>query len=408
MELTAARRLILAQVAMEPHETVGLALALHRVCARPLKARLDSPPFTRATRDGYAVSPHDFEPAVDLPAIRLRLAGEIAAGRPDPVAIEPGEAWRIMTGAALPAGADRVIPGEFCQELDRFVLLPATAVASGMFVEQRAAVINKKQVVLERGVRVTPAYLAILAQAGIRELAVHRQPAVAYFCTGSELVDHTAALPGAGQIVCANSPLLSGLIRQAGGRPLDLGIIPDRLELLCTAFEAAQATGARLLITTGGLGPGRYDLVAAAFAQAGGRLLFQSLNVRPGRSTLCGTLGPMLFFGLPGPPGAVNILFDELLRPAILRAQGLRHVLPQTIQAELSEPLTVGKNGFSRLREAVLTIRAGKITARPSALGEAMNAVLVLPAGRCHYKKGATVTVHCHGFNFSPHDDRLK
>ena len=149
-----------------------------------------------------------------------------------------------------------------------------------------------------------------------------------------------------------------------------------------------------MVVTTGGVGPGKYDLVAETFKRLGVTILYNSLKVRPGKSTLFGIKSQTLFFGLPGPPPAVRLLFNELLRPALLKAQGFNKTLPQAIRATITEPLTISQPGTLSLKGAVLSSLKGTFIIRPARKTEAINAVILIPPHRRYIQKGELVTVH--------------
>jgi molybdopterin molybdotransferase len=231
----------------------------------------------------------------------------------------------------------------------------------------------------------------LLATSGHRDLPVFTQPLAAILCTGSELVD-SAPLPG--QIISGNRSLLAGLIQKTDSTAVDIGTVADDVEII--ADKIAQIGPVHVIITTGGMGPGKYDLIREVCSKMGIKTIYHSLNVRPGRATLFGVKENVLFFGLPGPPPAAYILFEELIRPALLALQGVSGCNPTSVKALLQEEITVKKGGIVNLKNAILYAEKGKLCVRPQIdLTMPSNAAIYIPANRRKLRKGELVTAHC-------------
>ncbi len=380
--LSQARRLALAACRPWATAEADLAAALGKVAAAPLRAAVPVPPFAQVTRDGYALRARDR-------GRELLVVGEMAAGCRQPVACGSGQAVRVMTGAPLPPGCDLVIPLEEVTETAGR-LLPA-ADAGDRYIRRRGCDLAAGRVVVPAGTRLLPEHLARAAAAGVARARIYLPPPVAVLCTGSELVTTGAEL-GPGQIFSANLLLLEGLIRENGGAPCDLAPAADRLEVINGSLAASLAAGAALIITTGGTGPGRYDLLARAFADLGVETLFAGLAVRPGHLTRLGRLGDTLLLALPGPPPAVRLLFNELARPLLYRLTGRRP--PGPVRARLTAPLLCKGRPCANLKGGVYSLRRGLVLAREAGRGEAANCVLVLPARARRLPAGTPVTIH--------------
>ena len=395
-DLQTAHRLILAQAAALPAQSITLEESLYRVPARPLEALLPLPEFNHSTRDGFVLS------APPEALGQYRIGGEIAAGDIRKINLTKGEAWRIMTGAPLPAGGIRVIPQERCTVDGELLLIrPETLLAKDSFIRKKGSEIGQGRVVVPAGIPIQPEHQALLAGVGYTELAVHRRPRVHFFCTGSELVGPTSTRLS-GQKVSQNRFLLNSLIPLFGAIPTECGQVGDRREDLRRIFATLDPEQTDVIITTGGMGPGKYDLLEEAFVQAGGRIIYNALRIRPGKATLFGILGRSLFFGLPGPPPAVHLLFHELVRPALLALQGIRRCLPETVKARLTEPVACPENNTLCLKSGIFQIASGICTVRAARKSEASSCYLLCPAHRRQLKRGEWIQAHLTSSPFRP------
>lgn len=381
--LEEARRLILARTGEGETEFIPLADSLDKRAATPLRAQLAVPHFRQSTMDGYAVRGDDLTGEGPW---RLTLDGEIAAGCTHIPPLGAQRAYRVMTGAALPARADRVIPQELCAMESRTVILKDKGRRGG-HIRAVGTDLRKGQVIVGKGQRITPFQLHLLATSGLRTIPVFRAPCVAHLSTGSELVEEN---PCPGQIISGNRALLHGLILRAGALPRDLGSSPDTALEIAARISATQQPA--IVVTTGGMGPGKYDFTGQALRQAGVTILYDAIQVRPGRSTLFGVRGATLFFALPGPPPAVHLLFQELVLPAILAMQGWCRK-PTEARALLDREIRINSTGQLNLKAARITMAQGRLHARPAALTEAANGAILVPAGRRRLRAGEKVRI---------------
>src|SRR5205085_11023608 len=264
-------------------ERVALLAAAGRVLAQPITADRDLPPFARATRDGYAVRAGE---TVKLPA-RLRVAGEIRAGaEPEltSVALRPGEAIAIMTGAPLPPGADAVVMVEHTTAEQQIVEI-RRSVAAGENVVPRGAEARAGENLLSCGARMGPTQIALVAACGQAEVMVYRRPRVAIVSTGDEVVG-IAAQPGPNQIRNSNSYALAAQVIREGGEPVQLPIAPDNSDQLRHLLQ--QGLALDLLVITGGVSMGRHDLVEPVLADLGAEFFFTGAEIQPGRPVVFG------------------------------------------------------------------------------------------------------------------------
>lgn len=303
-----------ALVSPLPIELVPLADALGRVLAEDLVARWPSPPFTNSAMDGYALRRADALGASPGSPASLVLVGESAAGRPFDGALEPGQAARIMTGAVLPDGADAVVPVELASD-DGALVAVREEPQPGAHIRREGEDIPAGAVALAAGTVLTPARLAAAASVGHASVPVRRRARVAILATGDELVA-PGVEPGAGQIADSNSVVLAGLVREAGAEPVLAPRATDDPELLLDALTGLEAD---LIVTTGGVSQGAYDVVKLALADRG--VEFLPVAMQPGKPQGLGVLAGVPIACLPGNPVSVLVSFAAFVRP-MLRVLG--------------------------------------------------------------------------------------
>jgi len=384
LTLQQARRIILHHTPLLPSENVSLTDAPNRRPSETLKAQLPIPHFRQSTMDGYAVHSSDIFPDKILP-----VKGEIAAGCTDLQPLPSGQAIRIMTGGAVPPGSDQVIPMEHCRESKKGILVTYQGKRRNN-IRVTGADLKKGQVIIKKGIVIQPLHLQLLATSGYTTLPIFKKPSVAFLCTGSELVDQN---PRPGQLISGNRSLLNGLIQKAQAVPVDLGTAADNTQTIADKINAAGPVN--VIITTGGMGPGKYDLIKEVCDTIGIEVLYSSLDVRPGRATLFGIKNSFLFFGLPGPPPAAHILFQQLVKPAILAFQGYSRQKPFSVKALLQEEITVREKGLLNLKSALLFSKNGTLCVQGNnTVTQPPNAVICIPADRRKLLKGEFVTAY--------------
>ncbi|MGD0788849.1 MAG: molybdopterin molybdotransferase MoeA [Terracidiphilus sp.] len=391
-------------------ESVGLDLAAGRVLAQPLCADRDQPPFARSTRDGYACRAreafiHKF----------LRLAGSSRAGDPPAGPLPKGAAWEIMTGASVPAGADAVMMIEHVEQAgDRLRLLPPRKIEEGENVVDQGAQARAGDELLPAGTVIHSAQIALAAACGYTALDVFARPRVAILTTGDELVP-VALLPAAGQIRNSNAPMLAAMVEAAGGEHWVLPTAADSAEALDAAL--AQAADASLLLITGGVSAGKFDLVKPALARAGARFHFTGVRIQPGKPLVFGELpvrnartvpeeyGTKCFFGLPGNPVSSAVTFLLFAAPVLAALAGRLECGPRFALARLASKTDKhGKAGLMRFLPAACTFggAAGQLpevalvpmqgSGDLAALARS-NCFLVVPEDAQHFDAGAIVRI---------------
>jgi len=342
--------------AIQPLPVIDLPLddALGLVLAEPVTADRPLPPFANSAMDGFAVCAANTAGASEDAPVQLRVIGTAAAGSPSIGAVEPGTAIRIMTGAPTPPGADAVIRFEETDEVarsgpeHRAAIGIRRAACPGENIRPAGEDVATGQQVLAPGAVLRPAELGLLAALGRTRAPVHRRPRVAILSTGDEVVDPGAPL-GPGQIHNSNGPMLAALVRQAGGEPLSLGVARDSAAELTERLD--QARNADLILTSGGVSTGDYDLVKDVLRMQGTIELWQ-VRLKPGKPLAFGHLGPTPLIGLPGNPVAAAVAFLQFARPAIRTLLGHPVLDLPTVPATLLDRIDNrgGRRHFVRVR----------------------------------------------------------
>ncbi len=334
---------ILSRITVLGDERVALLDSLDRVLAEPVVAERDIPPWPNSSMDGYALRSADTQGADAGRPARLTLAGHVPAGRLAERPLNPGETFRIFTGAPLPAGADAVIPQEDVT-VEGTVVRVSRPLAPGDYVRPRGEDMRPGDRLFEPGRALSPADLGVLATVGRSRVAVIRRPVVGILSTGDEVADLGASV-GPGQIPNSNTYSLMAQVRSAGAEPLNLGVARDRQDEI--EARLAWGRGADLLISSAGVSVGEHDHVKAALAALGAEQHLWLVDMRPGKPITFATLasppkGTLPVFGLPGNPVSAMVTFELFVRPAIRRMGGHarlgRPVRPARALAPIANP----------------------------------------------------------------------
>jgi molybdopterin molybdotransferase len=392
-----------SQLSPGSHETVALLDAAGRVLAETITADRDIPPFPRSTRDGYAVRAADL---TTLPA-KLRIIGEIKAGPLTgqvPSALNHGQAFSIMTGAPVPQGADAVVMVEYTSQKSDSVEI-TKGIASGENIVPKGAEAKRESLLLGRGTHLNETAIALAASVGKSRLQVFVRPRIAVLTTGDEIVELDAEL-GPTQIRNSNSYSLAVQIQKAGGKPVLLPIAPDEPRRLRHLIE--EGLQSDLLIMTGGVSMGRYDLVEQVLAELQAEFLFTGAKIQPGRPVVFGRTGSCragaparagasapvhhkYFFGLPGNPVSTMVTFELFAKPMLEALAGASPSQLTFLHARLKSEIRV-RLGLKRFLPAILSGRyadsevelvpwqgSGDIAAQARA-----NCYIVVPPDRDH------------------------
>jgi molybdopterin molybdotransferase len=349
-----ALREILGRVRVLPSERVDVLAALGRVLAEPIRSTRRIPPWPNSSMDGYAVRAADVRPSATL-----RVVGRVVAGSLPTRAVGAGEAVRIFTGAPLPGGADAVIPQEDVDAHDGVIAL-RSAVEPGACVRPAGEDVREGDLVLEPGRAIGAAEIGLLAALGRTQVAVGRRPRVAVLSTGNELAD-LGTEPTPAQIPNSNTYSLMAQVMETGGFPLNLGVVPDRLDAI--AERIARGAEADVLVSSAGVSVGELDLVREALVNAGAELHLWKVDMRPGKPITFGSLGGKPVFGLPGNPVSAMVTFELFVRPMLLAMQGRRGTGRLTVRATALAPIVNrgSRRGYLRV---VLEARDGRWGAR--------------------------------------------
>ena len=338
-----------AEVRARTKEKVEILASLGRVLAEPIAADRDFPPFRRAMRDGYALRAADLG---SLPAT-LDVIGEIKAGAsPEAVPREvgAGQAAAIMTGAPAPNGADAIVMVEYTSLSGKRVTV-TRSVARGDNIVEAGSEARKEQFLLHHGTRMDYGAIALAASVGLQTISVFRRPEVAILSTGDEIVE-IGERPGPHQIRNSNSYSLAAQVQQAGGVPKMLGIAHDEADHLRGLIE--QGMEHDLLVLTGGVSMGRYDLVEQVLAELSAEFFFTGAQIQPGRPVVFGRVRERYFFGLPGNPISTMVTFELFARPMLEALAGMAARELCFVHARLKSEIKT-KTGLTRFLPALLS-----------------------------------------------------
>jgi molybdopterin molybdotransferase len=390
VSFTDARNVVLRELRACPRtpaiEIVGLEFASGRVLAKDITADRDYPPFNRSMRDGFAVR------SSDIPGT-LRIVGEVRAGSVFTAAVRPGETVEIMTGAPVPAGPDTVVMVEHCIQNGDGTVTMERPLEYGMNVALQGSEAPKGGVVAPGGQRIDYGTVSLLAASGHISVPVFRKPRVAILSTGDEIVPIDQA-PQPHQIRNSNAWSLAAQVTRAGGESIVLPIAPDTLDETRQLIE--QGLQADLLLLSGGVSAGKYDVVEPALARLRAAFSFDRVLIQPGQPLVFGRVDQTFFFGLPGNPGATIVTFEIFARAAVDLLGGMTETTLPLAMAKLTKPFR-HKPGLTRFLPA--TLREGAITPVPwqgsgdiPALARA-NCFLVADPQKPDYEEGEWIPV---------------
>ena len=386
------RRHILSRIAPGAPTSSSLLEARGLVLAEDVLAPGDIPPFANSAMDGFAV-----RAAEVAQGARLRVAGEIAAGSRDLPAPRNGEAIRIMTGAPIPYGATAVVPVELVTEQGGDVVLEI-APEVGENLRSAGESVTAGEKVLESGKLLGPSEIGMLAAMGIARVEVHPRVRVATIATGDELIEPGKPL-GPGQIHESNSYGLAAQVGEAGAVAYRQATAPDDRVALRRAFQQALST-ADILVTSGGVSAGTYDLSKQVMAEMGD-VSFTKVAMQPGMPQAFGMIDDVVVFGLPGNPVSSAVSFEIFVRPAIRRMQGRADLNRSRLRATLGTDVGSPEHKVSFLRVTLERQSAGWVATTTGAQGSGILKSMVLadglaeiPSARTSMSAGEQVTVH--------------
>ena len=416
----AAQSLLQQAAVLLPTETVALADALGRISAETVLSRETIPPFANSAMDGFAVCAADLEAAA-TGAVTMPVSGLTAAGdAPASPETARGTAWRIMTGAPLPAGHgnesyDSIVPieqVELLELLDNGSHIRLTEpITRGQHVRAAGEDFAKNDAVLAAGIRITPFHIAALATTGIGTLSVRRRPQVAHFATGNELIADASQPLQAGQIRNSNSPFLSAVLAQHGAVVRYGGQLRDEAALVAAQLRALIAgkpgeqvdgqTVPDVILTTGAVSAGDFDFVPQVIRELGGEIVFHKVSIKPGKPILFAKLpNGSYFFGLPGNPVSTAIGFRFFVLPLLRALQGMPE--PAPAWAALSGDLRKPKADWRHFLKAQLFVDGDGLLRVRAHSGQESHKIkpllssdvwLVLDEGRSEFHEGVRVPI---------------
>lgn len=379
-------------------ETIPLLSSGNRILAKPVLADRDQPPFNRSTRDGFAVQ------AADVTA-SLRIIGQVRAGeRWTGTPLERGCVIEIMTGAPMPEGADAVVMVEHVEQTGGFIrLAEGKSIRTGDNIVPQGSEARAGTLVLPAGTTIEGAEIALAAACGCAALTVFRRPRVAIVATGDELVELNET-PGKQQIRNSNSYALAALVAKAGGEAVRLPIARDRREELERII--GEARGCDLLLLSGGVSMGKYDLVEEVLRSMKAEFFFTGVRMQPGKPVVFGRLPASgavparFFFGLPGNPVSTQVTFHCFVEPLLRTMGGAAVEGPRFVQATLAEDVA-GKPGLTRVLPSRLTYDRGRPEIRivvwqgsgDLAANARANCYAVLPPDKERFTAGDVITI---------------
>lgn len=337
IEIGEAQQKVLEEIPVLGRERIHILEALGRVLAQEVAATRDVPSADNSAMDGYCCRHEDVAGATPSTPARLKVVGDSPAGRPFAGTIGPAEAVRIMTGGIIPSGGDAVVMVEDTQKDADYVLCLKDA-GKGSHIRLKGEDVKAGEVVLSSGDIVRPPEVGMLATLGHAYVHVYQRPVVAILSTGDELVDLDEPFSD-GKVVCSNTYSLAAQVMECGAIPLSLGIATD--EETDQRARISEGLRADVILTSGGVSVGKYDLVKDTLSQLGMRVKFWKVAMKPGKPLVFGTIGNKPVFGLPGNPTSAMISFEQFVRPALLKMMGHTSLFRPLIEASLADGVNI-------------------------------------------------------------------
>lgn len=382
-------------------EVISLEDSDQRYLGEDIVATNDVPLFTRSGFDGYALRSVDTTDASSEQPIRLKVVEELGAGMVAAKEIGPFEATRIMTGTMVPPGCDAILMLEAVKEVEKngekFIVVKRK-VNTGDHISYQGEEAKKGDVVLKKGTKIGPGVMAVLATFGYSKVRVAVKPRIGIFVTGSELLDVDEPLQN-GKIRNSNSFMIASQVRRAGGEPVYLGKIPDVLDSCKNAITAAL-THVDMLITTGGVSVGDYDLLPAVYQALNAEVLFNKVAMRPGSVTTVAILEGKLLFGLSGNPSASYVGFEIFTRPVVRKMLVGEHAQQRARVAHLNVNYPRA-NPLTRFVRSKLYVEDGRLWVDPIGIDKSnvvmslsqTDSLAVLPGREQGFQRGDQIQV---------------
>ncbi|WP_094606900.1 Molybdopterin molybdenumtransferase [Sporomusa silvacetica DSM 10669] len=364
---------------------VSLTSAVGRILSQDVRTGINLPPFDKSPLDGYALQAKDTELANSSNPVTLEVIEEVQAGYMPKKQVTPGTVTKVMTGAPIPNGADVIVKFEDVKRAGNKVEL-YYPLKAGNDIIRAGEDLRQGEVIAKRGTVLTPPLVGLLAAIGVDEIPVFSKTRIAILSTGDEVIDPAEELRP-GKIYNSNQHFLSAYCSQLGAAPVAMGIVPDEKEAIVERLTQALDL-ADLVITTGGVSVGDYDIVPAAFKEIGADIIFRKIDMKPGSPMIAASYNNKLIIGLSGNPAAAYITFDLIVVPLIKIMLGLDQKMPPKILAILKDSFNKSSTQRRFLRAKVQTINNTNYIELTGAQSNgvlksmvACNALIDVPAG---------------------------
>ena len=408
ISVTEAVTTILREIKVMGTERTDILSALGRVLAEDIVSPFSIPPLDNSAMDGYAVRHTDSKGASAQTPARLKILGDIPAGYAATRPVGSGEAYRIMTGAPVPRGADTVVMQEDTSAHEGTVEI-FKACAAGENIRRAGEDIREGDLVVAAGTLLRPAHIGVLSSVRKAFVSVYQKPRIAILSTGDELVDVDEGF-SEGKIVNSNSYSLYALVKDSGAVPLSLGIARDTKESLREKFS--EGLHADMIISSGGVSVGDYDFVKDVLKDIGAEMKFWKVAMRPGNPLAFGIISGRPAFGLPGNPVSVMVSFEQFVRPSVRKMSGYKRLFRHVVAATAQEKV-ITKKGRTYFIRCMVTCRDGRYGATTTgeqgsgilmSMAKA-NGLMIVPEDRDGVTPGETVSVQILDNEFGSTED---
>ena len=391
-----AQKQVLEEIPVLGRERIHIIEALGRVLAQDVSAARDVPSADNSAMDGYCCRHADIAGADSANPTDLKLIGDSPAGHPFEGTLGPGEAVRVMTGGLIAPGADTVIMLEDTKKHGDIVTC-FNDPGLGAHIRPHGEDVRAGEVVLSIGDILRPPEIGMLATLGHAYVHVYQRPVVAILSTGDELVDLDEPFT-IGKVVCSNTYSLAAQVQECGGIALSLGIATD--DESDQRARISDGLRADVILTSGGVSVGKYDLVRNTLSNLGMRVKFWKVAMKPGKPLVFGTIGTKPIFGLPGNPTSAMISFEQFVRPALLKMMGHTRLFRPLVEATLAEPVSISKGRLHLVRcklfESDGQLMAATTGTQSSGALRSMvlaDGLMILPPEKTPFAAGDTVKV---------------
>ncbi len=337
IQLDEVREQILQRIQPLESEMVPLMDAFDRTLAAPIPSQDAIPPFDNTAMDGFVVRAADTVNATQQQPVSLPVVATIEAGNRGDEPLEAGRAMRIYTGAVIPPGGDAIVPFERCQQPDRSTVVIEYHVTDGAHIRRCGEDVAAGESVLDRGTRLTPAAIGLLASVGAQDVPVFRRPRVAIHSSGNELVPIESTLQP-GQIRNSNQYSLAARIARWGAIPILRPVLRDDREQIREGLQDTLDLKPDAIVTTGGISAGDLDHIRDIAREMGDEIEIRKVSMKPGKPLVDGIIDGVPFFGLPGNPAAALVSFEVFVRPALAKLESRNDgILPQRCGVLMAE-----------------------------------------------------------------------